>query len=265
MKKWLAGALAALLLLSVAGCGQSSGKAESQEKILRVGATGQSYPNAYKDDNGKLTGYDVEVLETIAKKLGYKVEWHLTAFDGVLGQLGSGKIDTVANAFEVTPERAKQYDFTTPYTYTTTAIAVKKDSKIQSLKDLEGKTVGGVSGSNKVDILNDYIKKNKLNIKVRIYDTREGPQTDTLKGQVAGYVQAASILQATIKKSNLSLRVIDQPLAHTHISFPFSKKSKKEQALLKKFNQQLKKLKEDGTLAKLSDKYFGIDVTKAQQ
>ncbi|MBU5195292.1 transporter substrate-binding domain-containing protein, partial [Vibrio cholerae] len=91
------------------------------------GATGQSFPNSYQED-GELIGFDVEVLETIAKNLGYKVQWTLAGFEGLVGQLGVGKLDTIANAFEYTEERAEQYNYSTTYSYTSTGIAVLKDS-----------------------------------------------------------------------------------------------------------------------------------------
>ena len=126
----------------------------SDEKVIRVGATGQSFPNSYQED-GKLIGFDVEVLETIANNLGYKVQWTLAGFEGLVGQLGVGKLDTIANAFEYTEERAEQYNYSTTYSYTSTGIAVLKDSPYDSVKDLNGQTVAGVLGSNKINVLED--------------------------------------------------------------------------------------------------------------
>ena len=87
----------------IAGCGGSGEKKASPapEKIIKAGCTGVSYPDSFKE-NGKLTGYDVEILELAAKNLGYKVEWVNTDFAGLIGQLDSGKIDTIANNVSIT-------------------------------------------------------------------------------------------------------------------------------------------------------------------
>ncbi|MCH4169209.1 MAG: transporter substrate-binding domain-containing protein [Streptococcaceae bacterium] len=269
MKKWtkLFAVAASLLVISTSlvACSSSStketAKSDSDEKItLKVGATGQSFPNSYKDGD-KLVGYDVEVLETIADKLGYELEWTTGAFDGLLASLNANKLDTIANNFAITPERSETVDFTEPYAYTASGIAVLEDSKYESTEDLAGETVGGVAGSNKLTELEAYIAETKLDIDIRQYDTREGPQEDTIKGQVAGYVQDKAVLAATIKKDDLALRVLPEDIATGEVAFPFAKNERGEK-LRKAFDKELKVLLEDGTIKKLSEKYYGIDVTK---
>lgn len=104
MKKFLGIMIAGMLLVVLAACG--NGTSSNGEKVLRVGATGQSFPNSFKEGD-KLVGYDVEVLEAVAKNLGYKVEWTLTDFSGLMGQMEAGKLDTIANNVAVTDERKK--------------------------------------------------------------------------------------------------------------------------------------------------------------
>ncbi|OQP18627.1 amino acid ABC transporter substrate-binding protein, partial [Bacillus stratosphericus] len=77
-KKWLVVLFAAMLAV-LAACGGGNQSEGKDEKVLKVGATGKSYPFAYKE-NGKLVGFDVEVTEAIAKKLGYKLDWQLSEF-----------------------------------------------------------------------------------------------------------------------------------------------------------------------------------------
>lgn len=260
--------LAGITILTLAACGSEStaevtepeDSSAEEDKVIRVGATGQSFPNSYKE-NDQLVGFDVEVFEAISEHLGYEVEWTLASFDGLLGQLSTGKLDSIANAFEITDERKETYDFTDPYTYTSTAIAVLEDSSYASVADLESQQVGGVVGSNKVTILEQYIEETGIDIEIRQYDTREGPQTDTEKGQVAGYVQAKSILQATINQGDLPLRILPDELAQSYIAFPFAKTESGEK-LLTEFNQGLAEIREEGLLSELSVKYFGEDITE---
>lgn len=274
MKKWSklifrAAALTAVLggltaCASTETADETSEASVSEEKVtLQVGATGQSFPNSFMEDD-KLVGYDVEVLEAIAANLGYELEWTTGAFDGLQASLNAGKLDTIANNFAITPERAETVDFTTPYAYTASGIAVKSGSAIESTENLEGETIGGVAGSNKLTELEAYIADTGLGIEIRQYDTREGPQEDTLKGQVAGYVQDKAVLAATIKKDNLELRVLPENIAIGQVAFPFAKDEAGEK-LRKEFDAELQKLLADGTIKALSEKYYGVDVTAATE
>lgn len=90
----------------------------------------------------------------------------------------------------------------------------------------------------------------------------EGPQEDTLKGQVAGYVQDKAVLAATIKKDVLELRILPENIATGEVAFPFAKDEAGEK-LRKEFDEELQKLLADGTIKALSEKYYGVDVTEA--
>src|SRR5699024_1947688 len=127
MKKKIFGVFISILVIGIiAACGNSSTsdenteeentQEEESEKVLRAGSTAQSYPNGYEED-GELVGFDVEVFETIADNLGYSVEWVKADFAGLMGQLETGRIDTIANVVAITPERLEAYNFTEPYSY----------------------------------------------------------------------------------------------------------------------------------------------------
>lgn len=257
MKKLVAITLSLILLLSIAACGngQSSGS-KPKTKTITLGTTGQSYPNGYKDGD-KLVGFDVEVAEAIAKRLNYQIKWVTVDFAGLIGQLDGGKIDSIANAVAVTPERAEKYTFSTPYSFYATQVATNKaNTKINSLDDLEGKTVAGVLGSNNVKSLQSYNSK----IKIKTYETRDGAISDAVKNQVAGFVNTRPILKATIEKNKLPLKIIDGAAAEDKVAFPFLKNAKGKK-LQKAFDKELKRLQEDGTLKKISEKYFDEDIT----
>ena len=105
---------------------QTVSKSSSNEKVLRVATTGVSFPGSYKDSNGDLTGFDVEIARAVGKKIGYKVEFITTSFDGLFGLLQSGKVDAVASSIAITDERQKSYDFTTPYAPSNMVLSLKK-------------------------------------------------------------------------------------------------------------------------------------------
>lgn len=260
MKKFLKWVTFAVVALVLAACGNGESEGASGENVLRVGATGQSFPNSYQED-GELTGFDVEVLETVAGNLGYTVDWTTGGFDGLVSQLNTNKLDTIANNFAATEERAEVYQFTTPYAFAHTALGVMENSDIQTIEDLEGQTIGGVAGSNKVDIITDYIEENGLDIEIRTYENREGPELDLEKGQIQAYVQDYAIIQSSITLKDKPFRTLDETYSDDSVVFPFAQTDEGTE-LKEAFDAELEQLRENGTLAELSEKYYGEDITQ---
>jgi putative amino-acid transport system substrate-binding protein len=108
MKKTASFACVSLLAMAaLVGCNDDTKTAVDTTPVLRIGTTGQSYPGSFKE-NDKLVGFDVDVVREIAKDLHYKVEFVTSDFSGLMGQLESGKIDTIANDVAVTEVRKKK-------------------------------------------------------------------------------------------------------------------------------------------------------------
>jgi len=258
-KKILLTAFIAVFALVLAACGgtkeDGADKGSSDEKnVLRVGSTGQSYPNGYKDGD-KLVGFDVEVIEAIAKNLDYSVEWVNSDFSGLMGQLEADKIDTIANAVAVTDERKEKYAFSDAYSYAGVTIVTHKDNAdINTLDDLKGKTVSGVLGSNNVKNLENFDKNGEITI--RTYENRDGAQLEAINKRVDGYVNAKASLLAEIQKSDLPLKFVGEPFVYEDVAFPFRKTADNEE-LIAAINTEIQKLREDGTLKKLSEKHYG--------
>ena len=129
-----------LSVLVLTACGQSGDKAGNagDEKVIKVGATADGYPQYYKED-GEMKGFNIDVFEAVFKEAGYEVEWYVQEWSGVLAAMETGKIDTIAN-FAVTPERQEKYNYTDPFYYAATAIGISEENNtIKSLEDLKGK------------------------------------------------------------------------------------------------------------------------------
>ena len=271
MKKLMALAFAATVVL--AGCGngtttdssadsavssatssqEASSSTAAEEKVLRVGATGQSYPNAYREGE-ELIGFDVEVIETAAENLGYTVEWTLSDFSGVMGQLETDKIDTVANFVAKTAEREEKFLFSDTYAYAGATIVTHTDNTdINTLDDLKGKTVSGVLGSNNVTNLQKFDANGEITI--RTYETRDGARNDVVAKRVEGFVNSKASLIAEIEKNSLALKFVGEPFVYEDIAFPFTKTERGEE-LQAEINAEIAALREDGTLKELSEKYF---------
>ena len=264
---WSAIPVGAALLaagLALTGCAtdtsESASDTASANKVLQVGATGQSFPNSYKDGD-KLTGYDVDVIEAAAKDAGYTVEWTTADFSGLMGQLESGRLDTVANLVSITDERKKIYDFTDTYQYAGASIVTaKSNDALNSLEDLQGKTVAGVLGSNNLKVLDAWSESSGIKVDVRTYETRDGAMNDVLNGRVDGYIQSQGPLLAQIKRDNLELKFLGDTISTEEIGFPFARDEDGQEAL-KAINASLDKLRAAGTLTELSNTYYGTDLS----
>ena len=129
---------------------QSSGK-------LIVALEGAWQPWSFHDESDTLVGYDVEVSRAIAEKLGVEPEYVESDWDSLFAGLDAGRYDIVCNGVEVTDERAKTYDFTEPYGYIHTALAVRKDNEdITSFEDLKGKTTANSLASTYMELAESY-------------------------------------------------------------------------------------------------------------
>ena len=164
--------LAAAGVLTLSGCSSnasssnsnSSSRSESAEAAdqlaaiqasgkLIVALEGAWQPWSYHDESDNLVGYDVEVSRAIAEKLGVEPEYVESDWDSLFAGLDAGRFDIVCNGVEVTDERAKTYDFTTPYGYIHTALAVRKDNEdIKSFEDLKGKTTANSLASTYMEL-----------------------------------------------------------------------------------------------------------------
>lgn len=243
--------------MALGACSSGSGGGN----VIKAGATGQSFPNAYRDGD-KLVGFDVELLETAGKDLGYTVEWTTADFSGVMGQLEAGRLGTVANNVAVTEARKEKFDFTDPYAYLGAQVVTKaENTSIKTLNDLAGKTVSGVLGSDNMRRIEEWGKENNVALKTRPYETRDAAMQDLLKGQVDAYINSDGILRAEEKRENKKLfNYIGDPIAYDEIAFPFTKNTTTGD-LRTKLTQQIEKMRADGRLKALSEKYYGADVT----
>ncbi len=144
--------LVAVVGLVLAGCGQKSSSSKSADKSpLIVATSGTLYPTSYHDPKTKkLTGFDVQIVRAVGKKLGRKVEFKQLNVDGQLTAVKTGKADMAANDFGISPARKKEFTLSTPYKHSFNSIIVRKkdDSGIHSWADIKGKKAAGEAGTN---------------------------------------------------------------------------------------------------------------------
>ncbi|MFN3367225.1 MAG: transporter substrate-binding domain-containing protein [Exiguobacterium mexicanum] len=168
MKRMTKGLAASLLLaVPLAACGDSStDQAETsrwdeikEEGTLTVGTAGTLYPASFREeDSDTLTGFDVELMKEVGKRLDLEVQFKEMAFDNMLTSVQNGQVDVAANDISVTEDRKEKFAFSTPYKYTYgTAIVRKSDlSGIESIEDLKGKQAAGEATTVFMDVARQY-------------------------------------------------------------------------------------------------------------
>ena len=145
--------LVALAVLAIAafaaGCGSSDDDTTGgggSGGTLTVGSD-IPYPPFEQGKPGSYTGYDIELMEAIAGKLGRTAEFQDTSFDTIFRDLAQGRFEAVASATTITDDREETVDFTNPYYFSEQAILVKEGSEIDSVEKLSGTTVGVQQGT----------------------------------------------------------------------------------------------------------------------
>ena len=230
---------------------QESGK-------LKVGVEGTYPPYTYHDDDGELTGFDVEVAKAIAGKLGVEADFTESDWDSLLAGIDSGRLDTVINAVSITPEREEKYDFAGPYFYITQQIVVAKDNEdIVDMASLDGKKVANTATTAYLDILEDagasLVQLSTAEEAVSLIDSGRADFTTFNSVVFNEYLQQHP-------DANLKVAFVIPDVVDTY-AVPVKKG---ETALYDAIQQAIDELKEDGTLSKLSEDYFGTDFTKPQ-
>lgn len=269
MRKRMIGFLLAFTLANstilLAGCGSNDAQAGADHlaqikdsgKIV-FAMEGQWAPWTYHDETGELVGFDTEVGKAIADKLGVQAEFVEGEWDGLFTGLDGGKFDAIINGVEITDERAEKYDFTTPYAYIRTALVVAGgNNDITGFDDLNGKTTSNSLGSTYADLAEQY------GATVQNVDTLSDTMDMIISGRVDATLNAeVSIYDYLSEKPDADIKIVALTDDASQVSIPLVK-GENNDSFREAINKAIEELAADGTLAELSNKYFGSDITKA--
>ena len=250
--------LAAVLTLGAAVLPAQAGAnldAIKQAGVLKVGTEGTYAPFTYHDESGKLVGFDVEIAEAIANKLGVKVEFVEGKWDGLIAGLDAKRYDTVINEVGITEKRKAKFAFSDPYIASRAVLIVKEDnSDIKDFKDLKGKKAAQSLTSNFADIAtsNGAELVGTAGFDQSIARVTQGRADATINDSLSFFdfkkKQAASPVKIVAQEADASYSGVIL--------------RKGDQDLVDAINKALRDITADGTYKKISDTYFGQDVSK---
>jgi polar amino acid transport system substrate-binding protein len=253
-KKWLLFISLVLSALLLSACAEKEQLDDGTELIdkdeLIFTASGEFKPFSYLKDDLTMTGFDIEVGEAIAKEMGLKPIQKRMKFKGIVEGVKTGRADVAVASHTINPQRSKHVLFSTPYYYSGPQIFVRPDSGIETVEDLKGKEVAVAKGSTYADTASKYTTDLKMYdsditaLKALSTGRHDAVITDFVTGKSAAKEGFDIEGRQLIERSEQAVVI-----------------PKDNPQLLKRVNEALDNLRKDGTLSKISQKYFGEDIT----
>ncbi|AMV62428.1 amino acid ABC transporter, amino acid-binding protein [Pediococcus damnosus] len=260
-------AVCLVLLPSLSGCENATKRANTTDYwqtikkrgTVVVGLDDSFVPMGFREKNGKLTGYDIDLAKAVFKLYGIKVDFQSIDWSMNTTELRNRTIDLIWNGFTVTPARAKVVSFSHTYLANQQVLVSKRSQNITSFQKMTGKTLGVQSGSSGAEDVDKQpqLLKNKIKNKTPIlYDSFNDAFIDLGANRIQGLLIDDVYAGYYIKKEN-------DPNSYREIQGSFPKEQfavgirKGDVTLRKKINHGLYVLYKNGTLKKINEKWFG--------
>ena len=210
-------------------------------------------PFEFKDSDQVYKGLDVDIINEVARRSGWKMNQSFPGFDAAVNAVQSGSADALMAGTTITEARKQVFTFSDPYFDTKIIVATTKANKISSYEDLKGKTLGVKNGTAAQTFLEE--NKNKYGFSIKTFDTGDLMYNSLAAGSVNAVMDDEAVIQYAIQQGqDLSLDIPGEPIG----SFGFSvKKGSKYEYLVDDFNKALAEMKEDGTYETIMNKWFG--------
>lgn len=252
MKKLIVFLMMAMMACSLllTGCGGEEKKAADTPKILRAGTEPAFAPFEFPQEGSKeLTGFDVELVQALGQKLGYKVEMVSMGFDALIPALQAGNIDVAIAGMTITDERKKVVDFTDSYYTSGLMIMVRKDSNVKSIDDLKGKTIAcqiGTTGENK--------SRSVEGATVKAFNTQDEAALELKNGGADAVIGDAPVIEYYMTKAGKDFA---KTVGEKMEAEPYGIALKKDNKLTADLNKALAEMQKSGEYDKLYTKWFG--------
>ncbi|RSD29499.1 transporter substrate-binding domain-containing protein [Mesobacillus subterraneus] len=247
--------LTAIGLLAACGSDEKASGGEGGMKLAKDGqftfaASGEFKPFSITNGEGQMTGFDIDVAEAVAKELGLEPNQQKFKFASIVEGVKTGRFDAAVASHTINEDRLKHVDFSTPYYYSGPQIFVRPDSDAEALADLEGKEIAVSKGST-------YAKTaEEVTDNIVLYDSDVTALEALANGRhdavITDFITGKEAMGAGLKLEGKEL------LGRSEQGIAVAKDNDE---LLKKINEALETLRENGTLKKISENYFGEDIT----
>jgi polar amino acid transport system substrate-binding protein len=266
MKKFLVCMLIAAVGVTSAfaqGAKETSGVDESLTKVMDkgvfvLGLDDAFPPMGFRDENNEIVGFDIDLAKEVTKRMGVELKPQPIDWNSKEQELATGNIDCIWNGFTKSPAREKVMTFSDTYVLNKQVLVVKTDSSYQNLSDFAGKTVGlqgGSTASDALDSATDF--KESLKDTVEFKDNLTALM-DLNAGGVDGVILDLLVANDTIQRSQMDFRILSEGLSEEEYAIGFRKG---DIALKDAVEEQLIAMQKDGTLATISTKWFGSDIS----
>lgn len=263
MKKLMAIVLICASIFTVFGCkktqkGDNSLVELKQRGKFVLGLDDSFPPLGFRDDDNQIVGYDIDLAKEVAKRLGVEFVAQPISWDAKEMELNTGKIDCIWNGLTITEERKQALAFTFPYLNNAQVLIVRNDSGIKTLADMKGKSVGIQSGSSAQDAVEGNAAfSSSLGEKVMFKDNITA-LNDLDIGGVDGVVMDSVVGNYSISQTGKPFSVLDEVLSNEEYGIAFRKGDIK---LRDEVQNILLDMAKDGTVAAISQKWFGKDIS----
>lgn len=249
------------IVLIMTACANTSADAttDSLQRVLDAGeltvvGSGGYPPFNYIDDNGDVIGFDVEVGQEIADRLGVKLNYVTGEWAGLIEGLRNERYDGILGSMAITDDRLESVNFTDPYYYSGAQLVVTKDSGITDPSEMTGKIIAVVTATN-------FEKDAEgLGAELKLYDDDNSTLLELLNGRVEGVItdRIVAVTAMSDMEGGDTLALAGGVIRAEKIGIAINKNDKE---LLSKIDEILADMHSDGTLTKLSEKWLGVDVT----
>ncbi|MEY8431581.1 transporter substrate-binding domain-containing protein [Lachnospiraceae bacterium 48-42] len=290
-RRLLAVLLAAAMAMTAVGCGnnssEDSGKAESgkedsgtdekesegssdegtdtgySDRKVTLVTAGTGEPYTLLADDGTWTGIDAEMWAEIEKRTGWEVEVKQAAFDAMWGELDTARADVVANCTAVKPERVEKYNATIPYYGDAQCVIVNNSSSYKTVQDLKGKVVGCTNGQAAQTIIEDLGAE--IGFEVKLYEDSAVGMNDLMLERIDAYANTTTNVNAfSHNNEGADFRFFEENLMANNVAY-FLTKTDEGAALRDELNKVLQEMLDDGTIAKITEKWMYADMTQLIQ
>lgn len=248
--------ICALLAGTLFGCGLV--QAESTESVAQKGKltfalTGKYPPFSFIDTEGNLKGFDVDIGNALAQRMGVKAVPVTTAWDGIIGGLLANKYDTIIGSLAITEERKKAVDFSDAYYQSGAQLFVSKGSTLKTIDDLNGKVVGVTLG----ETYETWLREHKPGITLKTYKGLPDILLDLQNKRLDGFVTDKIAGVLAIRDKNLNAQPVGELLYPEKMGIAIRKGNPELQAAI---NAALAQITADGTYTAISVKWLGTDI-----